>query len=319
MRATLGMRLTAAAVTLIGTMGVAAAAVLPQESADRPIHLASQGFDSTTVATLDDSYYAPTTTGAPVGDPGTGSVGEPSTPPTQAPAPPSSDAPPAPPTTTAPGPLVPPLPVPVLPPFAQPAAEAVNDVLSLLPAPADLQAVVMGCVSELKSLLPAGTDSASASPTPATGVLGGLLNGLGLGGILELTGLGGLGGLAGSIPNLPDLAAVQGAIDGCLSGVVDLLPDPTGLAQALTAVVNGAVPPPVAALVAQLTTGLPSSATPSDLLSTVSGLLGATGGPGGLVDQLVGALDPIVPAHLSDLVGYPFAVIQQLFASLGVA
>lgn len=310
MRATLGMRLTAAAVTLVGTMGVATAAVMPQQSVEEPVYVASDGFDATTVVTLDDSYYAPSTTTSTPAQDGEDAAGEPSTTTTTDGSTSTPEAPAAPSTTVAPAPLVPPLPVPALPAAAQPVAAAVNDVLALLPTPDDLQAAVLDCVSDLR-----GIGTAAVGPSgPVTGLLNGLLGDLG-----RIVGLGGVLDLGGLVQGAPALGGLQAAIDGCLSGVVGLLPDPAGLAQALTAVVNGAVPAPVVGLLAQLTGGLPSSTSPSDLLTLVSGLLGATGGPGGLVDQLVGVLDPLVPSSVADLVGYPFAVVEQLFASLGIA
>jgi hypothetical protein len=50
----------------------------------------------------------------------------------------------------------------------------------------------------------------------------------------------------------------------------------------------------------------------------VTGLVGATGSPSSVVDQLAAALDGVVPAPIAGLVSFPLAIVDQVFSTLGL-
>jgi hypothetical protein len=182
------------------------------------------------------------------------------------------------------------------------ATETVAQVMALLPTSAELQAAVMGCVSDLTALVPVPVPSA-ADP------LGGLLGFLGV--------LGNLGG--GAVPAAPDPAAVQAAVAGCVADVLGLLPDPTALAQALTASFGGSIPEPVAAILDLLlgeAGGLPDA---QHLLDLVTALTSATGSPAAILHELTGVLEAALPPQLAGLVALPLSIVDQVFASIGLA
>lgn len=275
----IGMKVTAVAVVAVGTAGVAAATtagpVLRAASVDAPATTIPEVVVDTTLPDAEVTVPAETPT-------------------TEAPETPTS----APPTTIPSVPLPPGLPsVPV-----EPVADAVEDVVALLPTPQELATVVRGCVTDLAALAPTPTPTASGGPL---GILGGLL--------------GALGGGQAPTPKLPDPKVVQSTVTACIEDVLGVLPSPTELAAALTGAFDGQLPAPVQALVAQLTGKAASLPDAGGLLDLVSGLAGATGSPASLVDQLADVLDGIVPAPLDQLVSFPFTVIHQVFAGVGLA
>ncbi|MDQ2648418.1 MAG: hypothetical protein M3Z03_02555, partial [Actinomycetota bacterium] len=86
----------------------------------------------------------------------------------------------------------------------------------------------------------------------------------------------------------------------------------------LTTAFGGNLPAPVAALVAQLTGGVPSAPDPGQLVDLVTGLIGATGSPSGVLDQLTAVLESVVPAPIAGLVSFPLAIVDQVFSTLGL-
>jgi hypothetical protein len=183
------------------------------------------------------------------------------------------------------------------------ASEAVTQVVALLPTPEELQAVVMGCVSDLTALSPV--------PTPGAGDP--------IGAILGLFGmLGNLGG--GGLPATPPSpAAVQAAVTDCVTSVLGLLPDPGALAAALTDAFGGDLPGPMTSVVAVLmgeAGGLPDA---QHLLDLVSALTSATGSPTAVLQELTGVLESVLPPQVAGLLALPLGIIDQVFATIGLA
>jgi hypothetical protein len=277
LRPTIGVKLTAVAVGVVCTAGVAAAATIGSASPGRvapPAAMQEQVLDAVPV-----DLRLPELTTIP--ELPTVSI------------PPLPSLPAAPALPEVPGTAD----LPVDPSaLATTATAAINRVAALLPEAAALQGAVLDCVADLTAL----------SPVPAAS----LLNPLG-----PVTSL--LGSL-GAAPAGPDPAVVQATIAGCVAHVMSVLPDPAGLAAALTTAFAGNLPGPVAGLVAQLTGGLEATPDAGQLLDLVTNLTGATGSPAAVVDQLSGALAGVVPAPASGLLSFPFAVVDQIFSTLGL-
>ncbi len=285
-RPMLGMKLTAIAVGVVGTAGVAAATTVVQSPA------APVAAEPAAVASPDLGALPAGLPDLPIpGLPDLGSlVGSLPTVPTL-PSVPSV-------------PSVPGLPgtggLPVDPgSLAGTATDVAAQVTAMLPDPAALQAAVLGCVEDLTALAPVATPDA-ADPL-------GFLSGL----------LGMLGG-GGSIPAAPDPAAVQAAVTGCVTNIMSVLPDPSGLASALTTSFGGALPAPVADLVAMLTGQIGGAPDAQHLLDLVTSLTSATGSPTAIVDQLTAALEGALPEPLAGLVALPLSIVDQVFASIGL-
>jgi hypothetical protein len=281
MRPTIGVKLTAVAVGLVTTAGVAAAATVGHAPAAdvsiQPASVESDVLDNLpvdlpAVPDLTDLTTLPTTPATVPSLPALPSI-------PQLPSVPGAGALPVDPNA-----------------IVDQTQAAVAQVAALLPDPVAFRAAVMGCVSDLSALSPVGT------PNPA--------NPLGI-----LTGL--LGSLSGT-PQMPSPAAVQAAITGCVSDVLAVLPDPTALASSLTTAFGGNLPGPVADLVHQLTGGLPAAPDATQLLDLVANLASATGSPADLVHQLTTKLDDLVPAPANGLLSFPLSIIDQVFSTLGL-
>ena len=286
-RPMIGTKLTAVAIGIVATAGVAAAAtvaqapaanvaVAPQVTADVPD--LPTGLPGVTVPELPDV---------------TGVLGS-------LPTPTVPSLPTVPSTPSLPG-----LPgagsLPVDPAaVAASASAAVTQVVALLPTPADLQAVVMDCVSDLTALAPV--------PTPDAGDP--------MGSIFDLLGM--FGNLGGSPPAAPDPAAVQAAVAGCVGEVLGLLPDPAALAAAITTSFGGDVPAPVATMVDLLLGEAGDLPDAQHLLDLVTALTSATGSPSAMLDDLTDALEGALPPQLAGLLALPLSIIDQVFATIGL-
>lgn len=289
LRPTLGVKLTALAVGMVGTAGVAAAATIGHApAADLAIQPAS--IETDVLQSL------------PVDLPELPALGD-------LELPDAGEVPALP--TTVPTPAVPKLPkVPAIPgagtlpvdpaAFAASAHQAVADVAALLPSPAALQAAVLACVSDVTALSPVPAPALSGNPF---GFLTALLGSFG----------------AASTPSLPDPTAVQAALTSCVADVLGVLPDPAALAAALTTAFPGDVPAPVADLIDQLHGGIPTTPDAGSLIDLVTNLVGATGSPAAILDQLTAALDGVVPTPIGQLIRFPLTIVDQIFSTLGAS
>lgn len=284
MRPNLGLKMIAIAIGMVGTAGVAAAATVGS-APEAHVSIAPASIESDVLEQL-------------AVDLGDTEIPDVTSLPTAVPTPTVPSLPPVPTLPSIPGAGALPFDPAAL---AVTADQAVAQVAALLPPPAALQAVVLECVSDLKALAPAPAPTLSGNPL---GFLSGLLGSLS----------------PGNTPSLPDPAAVQAVLTECVTNVLGVLPDPTALASALTTAFGPNIPAPIADLIAQLTGHLPAGAPDAgQLIDLVTNLVGASGSPAGLIDQLTGAIDNVVPAPLNELIGLPLGLVHDIFATIGLA
>ncbi len=183
---------------------------------------------------------------------------------------------------------------------AGPIVAAASDVADLLPTPAQLQVAVRHCVAKLAALAPVSVASAG---DPISTLIA-LLTSLSQGGP--------------SVPTPPSAAKVQAAVTACITELLSVLPDPAELASAITTKFGGSLPGPVGDMVAILMGELGSLPDPQHMLDLIGALSAATGSPGSLFQDVVDAIDDILPPELSGLLALPLSIVHQVFAALGL-
>lgn len=216
------------------------------------------------------------------------------------------------------------------------------EALELIPSPTQVMAVVSGCVDGLMAVLPVPALPGTQAPTstlPGIPIVGELLGGNLFGGLLGGNLMGGLvpGAPVGAdLPDLPDPAAITAAVQDCLDGVLELVPDVSALTGAL-APLSALSPTQLAGLgvgglqglggldldslleLVTTATGLATSGTPdpTQLLDLLTGVLAGNG-------SVLAPLQAVLPllGGLTDLptgasaAGPALTIVQQVLGSL---